>query len=154
HLAIARLRVWLNHISRTREDFESKVRHYPPPISGDRPIVHPAAQMPVLSYADFMASANHYDSGDFLIKPVDPAQPRLVPELVEADPVLARQNEVIKGLVGHHFSGPCQIDGSPSSVEMRFRNYERYIEYRHRPDQEDLDFCRENGFFRMLIPKE
>jgi electron transfer flavoprotein-quinone oxidoreductase len=154
HLAIARLRVWLNHISRTREDFESKIRHYPPPIRGERPIVHPATQTPVLTYADFMASANHYDSGDFLIKPADPAQPRLVPELVEADPVLAGQNEGIKGLVGRYFSGPRQIDGSPSSVDMRFRNYERYIEYRHRPDLEDLNFCRENGFFRMLIPKE
>src|SRR5205085_3972075 len=28
------------------------------------------------------------------------------------------------------------------------------IERQHRPDAEDLDFCRKHGFFRMTIPKD
>src|SRR5439155_3028763 len=33
-------------------------------------------------------------------------------------------------------------------------NYERYIEHQHRPDDSDLDFCRQHGFFCMTIPQE
>src|SRR5262249_41141215 len=32
--------------------------------------------------------------------------------------------------------------------------YERHIEQQHRPDPEDLDFCRQHGFFRMPIPQD
>ncbi|HEV2946811.1 MAG TPA: acyl-CoA dehydrogenase family protein [Gemmataceae bacterium] len=154
-LATALLRVWLNHTSRGRESFESRVRYFfRSPASADRPIVHPAAPPPVLSYADFLASVNHYDSGDFLTEPVNPAQPRLVPELIDVDPAFAKQSEAIKSLVARHFGRPREIGESQSTIVTRFQNYERYIEYRHRPDPEDLDFCREQGFFRMLIPKE
>src|SRR5207253_4501365 len=81
---------------------------------------------------------------DFLAKPIDLAQPRLVPEMIETDPELRERDREYQTLLWEHFGQP-RGDGLP---------YERHIERQHRPDLADLDFCRRHGFFRMPIPKE
>jgi electron transfer flavoprotein-quinone oxidoreductase len=139
-------RVWLEDASVSLEEFEStlrqlrEVRERPQ----DRPLLDPAAAPPVKSYADFLAATCPYDSGDFLSGAVDLREPRYVPELVEADPVLAERAGQIRELLTDYFGRP-RANG---------QIYERYIESRHRPDDVDLDFCRKHGFFRMMIPKE
>jgi alkylation response protein AidB-like acyl-CoA dehydrogenase/electron transfer flavoprotein alpha subunit len=113
-----------------------------PGRSEERPLVDPAAGPPVTTYAGYLAADNPYDSGDFLVKPVNLVRPRFVPDMVRSDPDLARKDREIRDLLAARF-GPR--DGLP---------YERYIERQHRPDDADLDFCRSHGFFRMTIAKE
>ena len=95
------------------------------------------------AYTDYLAAPVRYDSGEFLYTPVDLLQPRLVPEMVQADPELAKVNGEMQAVLEEQFGPPR--DGLP---------YERYIERQHRPDAADLDFCRRHGFFRMPISKE
>ena len=64
--------------------------------------------------------------------------------MLKSDPELAERDREYRELVSSHFARP-RADGLP---------YERYIERQHRPDPEDLDFCRQHGFFRMPIPRE
>jgi electron transfer flavoprotein-quinone oxidoreductase len=143
--AIALVRVWLNFGSASLEEFESMLRRYLDPATrrDDHPVVELAAGPPVTVYADYLATAIKYDSGEFLLTPVDLLQPRLVPEMIQADDsLLAIQNE-LRAVLQQQFGQPR--DSLP---------YERYIERQHRPDAADLDFCRQHGFFRMPIPKE
>jgi len=72
------------------------------------------------------------------------AQPRFVPEMIEADPALATRNREFRELFSSHF-GRVRADNLP---------FERHIERVHRLDADDLDFCRQHGFFRMPIPRE
>jgi alkylation response protein AidB-like acyl-CoA dehydrogenase/flavin-dependent dehydrogenase/electron transfer flavoprotein alpha subunit/ferredoxin-like protein FixX len=143
---LALLRVWLEEASLALEEFESSVRHWLAPFVGRShgPLVDPGAGPAVTRYAEFLAAPCPYDSGDFLGVPTDLQQPRLVPEMIEADPDLAARDSEFRELLANHFGGG-RADGLP---------YERYIERQHRPDAEDLDFCRKHGFFRMPIPKE
>jgi alkylation response protein AidB-like acyl-CoA dehydrogenase/electron transfer flavoprotein alpha subunit len=97
-----------------------------------------------LAYADYLASPALYDTGDFLKPGHDRLQPRVVPDLVLTDPVLADRQAEYQRLFREQF-GPRGPERLP---------YERYIERRHRPDPEDLDFCRRHGFFRMPIGQE
>jgi alkylation response protein AidB-like acyl-CoA dehydrogenase/flavin-dependent dehydrogenase/ferredoxin-like protein FixX len=144
-LELAQSRVWLNHVSSTRDEIEARLRMLTDEGQrNDRPFVSPSVGPPVQSYADYLASPGQYDSGDFLIRPVDQAEPRLVPELIGVDPILAEREQELKSLISAHFSK------SSKSEQL----YERFIENQHRPDSADLDFCREHGFFRMTIPKE
>ncbi|HEV3259479.1 MAG TPA: acyl-CoA dehydrogenase family protein [Gemmataceae bacterium] len=142
---VALLRVWLDRASSAMEEFEAGVRHYLDAAGrrDDRPVVEPGAGPLVTIYADYLAAPCPYESGDFLATPVDLRQPRLVPEMVEADPALAVTDRRFRELLSQHFGRP-RDDGLP---------YERHIERQHRPDPEDLDFCRQHGFFRMPIPQ-
>jgi electron transfer flavoprotein-quinone oxidoreductase len=139
------LRVWLEGAAAALQEFEALVRRRlaPATLEPDRPLVDPGAGPPVTRYADFLAAACPYDSGDFLNKPVDLLQPRYVPEMNESDPALAARNRELQDLLGSHFGAPRDGLG-----------YERYMERQHRPDARDLDFCRRHGFFRMPIPKD
>jgi alkylation response protein AidB-like acyl-CoA dehydrogenase/flavin-dependent dehydrogenase/electron transfer flavoprotein alpha/beta subunit/ferredoxin-like protein FixX len=142
---IAQVRVWLNYAAASLEECEGVARRYLDPASrrDDHPVVELAAGPPVSVYADYLAAPARYDSGRFLVEPVDLLQPRLVPEMVQSDSALARVNDEIRALLLEQFGKPR--DGLP---------YERYIERQHRPDASDLDYCRRHGFFRMPIPKD
>jgi alkylation response protein AidB-like acyl-CoA dehydrogenase/flavin-dependent dehydrogenase/ferredoxin-like protein FixX len=142
----ALLRVWLQGAAVSLEEFESTVRQRleAGPRHSDRPLVDPGAGAPITTYAAYLAAPCPYDSGDFLTRPIDLVQPRLVPEMIESDPELAVRDREYRELLSSHFARP-RADGLP---------YERHIEQQHRPDPEDLDFCRRHGFFRMPIPPE
>jgi len=143
---MALVRVWLEEAAVALEDFESMVRQRLIPFVGrsGQPLVNPSAGPAITKYDDYLAAPCPYDSGDFLGVPTDLAQPRFVPEMIEADPELAARDQKIRELLTGHFGKP-RGDGLL---------YERHIERQHRPDAEDLDFCRKHGFFRMPIPKE
>ncbi|MBY0526414.1 MAG: FAD-binding protein [Gemmataceae bacterium] len=142
----ALVRVWLEDASVAMEEFESNLRHHfaQAGAAGEQPVVEPSAGLPTTNYRDFLASPAPYDSGDFLEQPVDLLQPRLVPEMIESDPVLKARDEEFRTLLAGYFGQP-RPDGL---------SYERHIERQHRPDEQDLDFCRRHGFFRMPIPPD
>ncbi|MBV9124874.1 MAG: FAD-binding protein, partial [Planctomycetes bacterium] len=142
----ALVRVWFQGAAVSLEEFEVLLRRRLDRADphDDRPVVEPGAGPPVKNYADYLAAAAPYTSGDFLTRPVDLVQPRFVPEMIEADPQLAARDREIRELLTEQFGRPRE-KGLP---------YERYLEQRHRPDPEDLDFCRDHGFFRMMIPPE
>lgn len=81
-----------------------------------------------------------YNTGDYLISPLDPRLPRYTPEMIETDKTLSATDQRFHELIVQHFGsvreGLC---------------FERYIEAKHLPDDADLDFCRQHGFFRMPI---
>jgi alkylation response protein AidB-like acyl-CoA dehydrogenase/electron transfer flavoprotein alpha subunit len=145
-LAVALLRVWLDEAASALDAFEHDVRLWFEALGrrDDRPVVEVSAGPPVTRYADYLAGPGAYDSGDFLTAPADLVQPRYVPEMLETDERLAIANRDIRDAVSRWFGAPRE-DGLP---------YERHIESRHRPDGPDLDFCRSQGWFRLLIPKE
>jgi alkylation response protein AidB-like acyl-CoA dehydrogenase/electron transfer flavoprotein alpha subunit/electron transfer flavoprotein alpha/beta subunit/ferredoxin-like protein FixX len=142
---IALLRVWLEESAATLDTFQSDVRLWLESAGrrDERPVVELDAGPPVTRYTDFLAAACPYDSGAFLGTPVDLVQPRYVPEMIDTDPQLRAYHHEFKDLLSAWFGLPR--DGSL---------FERYIEKQHRPDAADLDFCRQHGFFRLLIPKE
>jgi alkylation response protein AidB-like acyl-CoA dehydrogenase/flavin-dependent dehydrogenase/ferredoxin-like protein FixX len=139
----ALLRVWLEDATVALQEFEAVARRRlaPPEQPEERPIVEPSAGPPVTAYADYLAAPCPYDSGDFLTASVDLRQPRFVPEMIAADPVLAERDRRFRTLFAEYFGRP-RADGLA---------YERHVEKQHRPDPEDLDFCRLHGFFRMPI---
>lgn len=142
---IALLRVWLEGATVALEEFEVLLRRLLAPVEprDDRPLVDPGAGPPVTRYADYLAAPCPYESGDFLGSPVNLLQPRLVPEMIETDPELAARDQEIRDLMAAYFG--------PPRGGLR---YERHVERQHRPDPEDLDFCRRHGYFRMPIPRE
>lgn len=142
----ALLRVWLDGASVSLEEFENALRHQFSTADNmdDRPVVEPSAGPPVLTYTDFLKAPATYDSAAFIGNPVDLLQPRLVPEMIDTDPVLSERNHGLRDQIAGYFGRP-RADGLP---------YERHIERQHRPDAEDLDFCRQHGYFRVMIPPE
>lgn len=133
----ALLRVWLEDGTSALEEFAAAVQA-PPKISS-----HAGAASAVTHYADYLAAPVTYDSGEFLGTAVDLTHPRLVPEMIEVDPVVAEKNESLRKLFAATFG---KARGG--------LHYERHVEKQHRPDAADLDFCRRHGFFRMPIPPE
>jgi alkylation response protein AidB-like acyl-CoA dehydrogenase/electron transfer flavoprotein alpha subunit len=142
---IALLRVWLDAAASSLDNFELLVRGRIARCSmwENRPIVEPSAEPAMTTYADYLSNEIPYDSGDFLVKRLDLTVPRFVPEMVAADPVLARRNQRFEDLLSSYFG-----------AGRGGMSYERYVEKEHRPDDADLEFCRRHGFFRMPIPKE
>ncbi|HMP03214.1 MAG TPA: acyl-CoA dehydrogenase family protein [Gemmatales bacterium] len=151
----ALLDVWLVRLERWLDDLD--LLH-----AGSQSLTLPAAQPPTTEYQRFLSGpikplpasvvelgpkdpgfrkAAAYHTGDFLVAPIDVHHPRYVPEMIATDPRLAATDRRYHELIVNHF-GPR--DG---------RKYERFIEANHRPDERDLDFCREHGFFRLPIPK-
>ncbi len=82
-----------------------------------------------------------YQTGDFLVGPIQLTLPRYTPEMIETDKTLAATDSQFHDLVIQQFGSLRK--------EMLF---ERYIEANHLPDNADLDYCRQHGFFRMPIP--
>ncbi len=141
--AVALLRVWVEKVTAALDDFEATVRRHldrrgfdlrqPLPVNGAAVVAH---------YDQLLQQPNPYDSGDFLTKPVNLHAPRFVPDLIATDPVLTQWHEELRTLFQRQFGQPR--DGMI---------YERYLEERHRPDADDLEFLRRHGFFRMPIPR-
>jgi alkylation response protein AidB-like acyl-CoA dehydrogenase/flavin-dependent dehydrogenase/ferredoxin-like protein FixX len=139
------LRVWLEGVVLSLEDFESVLRRHFSVAEQheERPVVEPSAGAPITVYGDYLAAAAPYDSGDFLEQPVNLVQPRLVPEMRSSDPALVERDREFRDLIAAHFGAPR--DGLI---------YERYIERHHRMADADLDYCRQHGFFRLMIPPD
>jgi alkylation response protein AidB-like acyl-CoA dehydrogenase/flavin-dependent dehydrogenase/electron transfer flavoprotein alpha subunit/ferredoxin-like protein FixX len=152
----ALLRVWFQEAAVSLDQFESFLRQRleAGPRFSERPLVDPSAGPPITTYAAYLAAPCPYQFGDFLIQPIDLAQPRLIPELIEIDPKLAECDREYRELFSSHFGRPHSEKTGLSPVSDRGLPYERYIEQQHRPDPEDLDFCRRHGFFRMPIPAD
>ena len=134
------LRTWLKKVNAEFEAFNTLVATLHTPVA--HATGSPGSGV-ITQYADFLKTELPYSSGDFLNKPTNPAQPRYVPEIVETDAYLSKRNQELIGLVEKQF-------GHPRNGMV----YERYLEVQHRPDAADLDFLREQGFFRNPIPKE
>lgn len=140
---IALLRVWLDAAEMQLGAFEAAVERQ---VAGGVPPGAPTQTppgAPATRYADYLAAPVAADSGDFLCQPLDPLQARYVPEMVETDPDLAAKHRELVERLTAHFG--------------RLRDglvYERYVEKRHRPDTTDLDFLRQQGYFRFPIPRE
>src|SRR5262249_6353628 len=135
-------RVWLDEAAVSLEQLEAVHRFTHSPIAQDRPLSDPSAPRMPRSYEDYLTRDLPYDSGDYLTTATDLTRPRLVPEMVRSDPVLAARDSALRDLIAGHFG-----------QTRHGMTYERYIENLHRPDDTDLDFCRRHGFFRMPIPK-
>jgi alkylation response protein AidB-like acyl-CoA dehydrogenase/flavin-dependent dehydrogenase/ferredoxin-like protein FixX len=138
-IEVALLRVWLSMLREAHDDFLNLVaacsrRDVAPPLLDGQPLA---------KYADFQGADLPYSSGDFLHRPTNPDEPRYVPEMIETDEILAQRNRELIDLIKGQFGAPRQ-----GLV------FERYLEEQHRPDAADLDFLREQGFFRVPIPKE
>lgn len=102
----------------------------------------PAASVRALPVEDPQRrKAMAYQTGDFLIAPVDVATPRYLPDFVRTDPELASADRAFHATITAHFT---PRGGQP---------YERYIEANHRPDEADLALCRQSGYFRFPIAK-
>src|SRR5262249_25593779 len=126
---IALLRVWLERSAVALKELEGAVRYWreAPGRHEERPLVEPDAGPPVTAYTGYLAADSPYDSGDFLVKPINLLQPCFVPDMIQADPDLARRDRAIRDLLAAQFG--LRNDGLP---------YERYIERQHRPDAADL----------------
>jgi hypothetical protein len=95
------LRVWLDEADVLLDEFAGCVQRRldSPRRYDERPLVEPGAGPPVSSPVEYRVAAASYESGDFLVRPVDLLQPRLVPEAGgEADP---RWPAVAAGRAGH-----------------------------------------------------
>jgi alkylation response protein AidB-like acyl-CoA dehydrogenase/flavin-dependent dehydrogenase/electron transfer flavoprotein alpha subunit/ferredoxin-like protein FixX len=140
---IALVRVWLDDAADLLETFADLVnvdQRVPVVV---RPIVEPGFGLPSCRYDEYLNSSREPESGDFLWKDLDLTGPRLVPELLFADPDLKGRNQIFHDTLAEYFGK--KRDGLI---------YERYVERRHRPDDEDLAFCRRHGFFAMPVPRE
>jgi electron transfer flavoprotein-quinone oxidoreductase len=86
------LRVWLDEREVSLSAFASFLRRRVQgiPWPGDRPLVEPDLPPPERSLTDFLAAPPAYDSGDFLLAPVDLRHARLVPEML-TDPQQLRE---------------------------------------------------------------
>ncbi len=110
--------------------------HYP-----DEPI---ASDRLAFNYErDIIKAGRKHRSGDFLLKPVDLEEWRYVPELVWADRVTrSRYDEYLKLFRERYAEGTWD----PS--------FERYTEKLHYIPREELDWAQQQGYFRVVIPKE
>ncbi|MER3414695.1 MAG: hypothetical protein C4297_00575 [Gemmataceae bacterium] len=141
--------VWLQRIEERVQRLEIERRTALPALGQlDRSAQPPDAgsrePRVVATYAELLSADMPYQSGDFLLLPEARRAPRLVPEMIQADPELAAVDRQYQELLQSFFGARHGSD----------RPYERIIEERHRPDAEELAFCRKHGFFRMPIPSE
>jgi alkylation response protein AidB-like acyl-CoA dehydrogenase/flavin-dependent dehydrogenase/ferredoxin-like protein FixX len=140
---IALLRIWLDDAADALDAFTDLVTQDERAPVVVRPIVEPGFGPPSCRYDDYLKSPKEQESGDFLWKDLDLTGPRLVPELLVADPNLKARDQVFRDTLTEYFGK--KRDGLI---------YERYVERQHRPDEQDLAFCRRHGFFAMPVPRE
>ncbi len=139
---VSLLRVWLDEVAFGLHSCGDLLEQRLQATHDHRPLVEPGSPAPCLIYADYLKDAQSYDSGDFLLLPIDLVQPRLVPEMLGSDPSLAECDRT--------FYEEMQYFATPRDGLI----YERFIEQAHRPSEEDLAYCREHNYFRMPIPRE
>jgi len=94
-------------------------------------------------YDLFLATPLPYETGDFLVQPIDLTTPRFVPEMVRCDAGLNSLDVKYRNLFRERFGG-----------SREGQVFERWLEDRHRPLEADLDFLRKEGCFRFLIPTD
>ncbi len=99
---------------------------------------------PVFSYRDALKRGQHYDHGDFLVKPFDPSEWRYVPEMLHADAELCAYHEQLYRYFTETFWN-ARFDGQP---------YYRLVEKLHMIPLEHVHDMVARGFMRMYIPKE
>ena len=85
-LAIVLLRVWLDYETTLLDELTIVLheRLRPAVRYGDRPLVEPGSGAPLRTQAEYLAAPETYTSGDFLFRPIDFLQGRLVPEMIAA----------------------------------------------------------------------
>jgi electron transfer flavoprotein-quinone oxidoreductase len=83
-----------------------------------------------------------YNTGDYLTASLYLHGPQYVAEMARTDPDLAAQDKQYHEAITKHFTARSGTI------------YERYIEAQHHPDESDLQFLRQQGYFRFPIPKE
>lgn len=83
-----------------------------------------------------------YNTGDYLTAPLYLHGPQYVAEMALTDPVLAEQDRLYHDAITKHFQ------------PRKGKVYERYVEAQHHPDESDLEFLRQQGYFRFPIAKE
>jgi len=91
---------------------------------------------------DIVKAERGYKSGDFLLRPLDLDAPRYLPELVWADGVLRAHYEEYLKLFRERF-----VEGGYEP------SFERHIERLHYIPRQDIEWTRDQGFFRVVIPK-
>ena len=79
-LDIPLLRVWLQETGTALDSLAAQMAR---PDGEDRPIVEPGTPPPLTRFADFLDAKAVYESGDFLIAPIDLGQPVAVPEMAD-----------------------------------------------------------------------
>lgn len=108
-IEVSLLRVWLDHVTLELDDLTARTRLRLTPRPYDvRPLVEPGAGLPPAGLAAYRASPVEYESGTFLVAPVDLLRPRLVPEMVVGDASL--------GEVQPLEWPPLQLAGGSTSV--------------------------------------
>src|SRR5262249_46204657 len=84
-------------------------------------IEQPLQQSPAFNYQSELKRPNHYDYGDFLVKTIDPAGWRYVPEMLYADDDLRAKYEELYNYFTNRFWNR-RFDGQP---------YYRLVEAHH-----------------------
>ncbi len=140
----ALLQCWVDEVAAQVLQVEQRIRK---PLTAAVSFVaenqSPADTPTTREYELLLATPLPYDTGDYLVKPADFTVPRLTPEMASCDVGLRELDQRYRELFRGQFGQPR--DGKP---------YERWLEDRHCPAKEDLDFLRQHGCFRFLIPKE
>lgn len=105
-LALVLFRVWLDDAATRFDEYTILMRDRLrlPLRRGDRPLVEPDTGSPLRTQAAYLAAADPYASGDFLLAPLDLLQPRLVPEMSGRDVVFAEDLKEISD-IKHRFQG-------------------------------------------------
>jgi electron transfer flavoprotein-quinone oxidoreductase len=107
-------------------------------------IEQPLHNPPVFNYREALQREQHYDHGDFLVKPFDPNEWRYVPEMLHADAELHAYHEQLYRYFIEKFWN-ARFDGQP---------YYRFVEKLHMIPLEHVREMVARGFMRMYIPKE
>ncbi|MCE9535837.1 MAG: acyl-CoA dehydrogenase family protein, partial [Nitrospirae bacterium] len=96
------------------------------------------------SYRDALKTEQHYDYGDYLLKPIDLNEWRYVPEMLFADPELRAYHERLFKFFTENYWNKS-FDGL---------RYYRLVEKLHMIPLEDVRAMVANGFMRIYIPKD
>jgi electron transfer flavoprotein-quinone oxidoreductase len=110
------------------------------------PTIQPPALRSTIqtSYQSILDQSEPYQTGDYLIKPFEPAARRYVPELVPFDLDLGRYDRELDELLRANYRDK-QFDGL---------SYERHVERQHKLDPADFELFRQHGFLKMYVPRE
>jgi alkylation response protein AidB-like acyl-CoA dehydrogenase/electron transfer flavoprotein alpha subunit len=99
---------------------------------------------PSFNYRQALKTEQHYDHGDFLVRPFDTNEWRYVPEMLFADGELRAYHEELYKFFTESFWNK-RFDGLP---------YHRLVEKSHMVPLDDVREMVARGFMRMYIPKE
>ncbi len=107
-------------------------------------IERPLQKPPAFSYREALKREQHYDHGDYLVKPFDANEWRYVPEMLHADTELRAYHNQLHGYFTETFWN-ARFEGQA---------YYRLVEKLHMIPLEHVGEMVARGFMRMNIPKE